>query len=131
IRNRINVDANVTDWLKIGINSQFARRDESNVNTETNIQTLSPWGSLYEDDGTTLKLSPVDDLVASRNPLYDRSFTNRMLDITTVNSTLFLELNLPFGITYRANYTPHFSMRRYFNHQSSDHQEWGLFGGQV
>lgn len=86
---------------------------------------------MYEDDGETLKLSPVDDLVATRNPLYDRNFTDRMLDITTITSTLFAEVKLPFGISYRANYTPHFTMDRYFNHQSSGHQEWGLFGGQV
>lgn len=131
IRNRINIDADVTDWLKIGVNSQFARRDESNVNAGTNIQSISPWGSMYEDDGETLRLSPVDDLVATRNPLYDRAFTDRLLDITTLNSTLFAYIKLPFGITYRANYTPHFRMERYFNHQSSEHQEWGLFGGQV
>jgi TonB-linked SusC/RagA family outer membrane protein len=131
IRNRINIDADVTDWLKLGVNSQFARRDESNVNAGRNIQSLSPWGSMYEDDGKTLRISPVDDLVASRNPLYDRAFTDRLLDITTLTSTLFAYIKLPFGITYRANYTPHFRMERYFNHQSSEHQEWGLFGGQV
>ncbi|WP_353126983.1 SusC/RagA family TonB-linked outer membrane protein [Parapedobacter pyrenivorans] len=131
IRNRINIDADVTSWLKVGINSQFARRDESNVNAGTNIQVISPWGSMYEDDGTSLRLSPVDDLVAARNPLYDRAFTDRLLDITTITSTLFAQVQLPFGISYQANYTPHFNMRRYFNHQSSEHQEWGLFGGQV
>jgi TonB-dependent starch-binding outer membrane protein SusC len=131
IRNRINIDADVTEWLKIGVNSQFARRNESNVNAGTYIRSISPWGSMYEDDGETLTLSPVGDIVASRNPLYDRSFTDRLVDITTINSTLYAFLKLPFGITYRANYTPNFSMRRYFNHRSSEHKEWGLFGGQV
>lgn len=131
IRNRINIDADVTNWLKIGINSQFARRDESNVNAGTDIRVISPWGSMYEDDGTTLRLSPVDDLVAARNPLYDRAFTDRLLDVTTLTSTLFAHVKLPFGITYQTNYTPHFNMRRYFNHQSAAHQEWGRFGGQV
>lgn len=131
IRNRINVDATVTDWLKIGVNSQFARRDESNVNAGTNIQSISPWGSMYEDDGLKLRLSPVDDIVSTRNPLYDRAFTNRLLDYTTLTSTLFAEVKLPLGISYRGNFTPHFTMRRYFNHQSSEHEEWGKFGGQV
>ncbi|HYH55464.1 MAG TPA: SusC/RagA family TonB-linked outer membrane protein, partial [Anseongella sp.] len=106
-------------------------RDESNVNAGTDIRTLSPWGSLYKDDGVTLRLSPVDDVVAARNPLYDRSFTDRLSDVTTFTSTLYADLSLPFGINYRANYTPHFNMRRYFNHQSSAHEEWGRFGGQV
>ncbi|MEX2591577.1 MAG: SusC/RagA family TonB-linked outer membrane protein, partial [Anditalea sp.] len=131
IRNRINLEADVADWLRIGVHYQFARRDESNVNAGTNIQTISPWGSMYEADGETLRLSPVDDLVATRNPHYDRAFTDRLLDITTLTSTLFADVKLPLGISYRANFTPHFTMRRYFNHQSSAHQEWGLFGGQV
>ncbi len=131
IRNRFNIDADVTKWLKVGINSQFARRDESNVNSATNIQTISPYGSMYEDDGDRLRLSPVDDIVSTRNPVYDRSFTDRLNDITTLNSTLFTFIKLPLGITYRMNYTPNFKMVRWFNHMSSQHQEWGLFGGQV
>src|SRR5690606_19703027 len=131
IRGRINLDADVASWLKIGVNTQFARRDESDVDAGTDIRVISPWGSMYEDDGTTLRLSPVDDLVAARNPLYDRAFTDRLEDVTTLTSTLFAHVKLPFGITYQANYTPHFNMRRYFNHQSAEHEEWGLFGGQV
>ncbi len=131
IRNRVNIDANVTDWLNIGVNSQFARRDESNVNVGTNIQSISPWGSMYEDDGKTLRISPVDDLVATRNPLYDRAFTDRLHDFTTINATLFAHIKLPFGITYRANYTPYFENERYYNHKMSQHQEWGLLGGEV
>jgi hypothetical protein len=73
----------------------------------------------------------MDDIVSTRNPIYDREFRTRLLDYTTITSTLFAFVKLPLGITYRANFTPHFSMRRYFDHQSAEHQEWGLFGGQV
>ena len=31
IRSRLNVDFKVTDWLNVGVNSQFADRDESTV----------------------------------------------------------------------------------------------------
>jgi len=131
IRNRINLDADVTDWLRIGVSSQFSRRDESNVNAGTDIRSISPWGSMYKEDGKTLRLSPVDDLVAARNPLYDRAYTNRLQDFTTLNSTLYALIKLPFGLSYQANYTPHFTMQRYFNHQSAEHEEWSRFGGQV
>src|SRR5690606_9702900 len=56
LRARVNLDADVTNWLKIGVNTQFARRDQSNVIAGTGIREISPWGSMYEDDGTTLRL---------------------------------------------------------------------------
>jgi len=63
IRARLNVDANITKWLNVGINTQFANRDESNINASWGlIVNNSPYGSIYKDDGTTIRISPVDDL---------------------------------------------------------------------
>jgi TonB-dependent starch-binding outer membrane protein SusC len=87
IRSRINLDAKVTDWLSVGINTQFANRDESKMNRPDNpdptiqadwgrIINNSPWGSIYNNDGVTWRISPVDDLGrGAKHPLirYDLS----------------------------------------------------------
>ena len=70
LRSRLNLDANITDWLTVGVNSQFANRDESSIPVDWNVmQYDSPWGSYYKDDGVTLRLSPTDNQQrGTRNP---------------------------------------------------------------
>ena len=61
IRSRINLDAKVTDWLTVGVNTQFSNRDESKMNRYNSDNSLkdptiqadwalrvnnSPWGSI-------------------------------------------------------------------------------------
>jgi len=130
LRSRVNLDAKVTDWLNVGVNAQFSSRDESNINAVwQDIYRASPWGSLYKDDGTSLRLSPTDDLVGSKNPIYDRSFQDRKRDFVTLLGTLYANIKLPFGISYQANFSPRFEFFRHLNHQSAFHEEWTRFGG--
>lgn len=149
IRSRLNLDADVTKWLKIGINTQFANRDESHLNSDWangwaddadptvnadwgRIVNNSPWGSIYNDAGTALRISPVDDLGrGAKHPLYDMQFQDRMRVYNTITNTLFAKLTLPLGITYELNFAPRFEFYKYFNHQSALHEEWAKFGGQA
>jgi TonB-dependent starch-binding outer membrane protein SusC len=129
LRSRINLDAKITDWLSVGLNTQFAKRDESNINAVwQDVYRASPWGSLLKDNGA-LRLSPTDDLVGSKNPIYDRSFQNRLREYKTLINTLFANVTLPFGISYQLNFSPRFETLRHYNHQSSLHEEWTRFGG--
>src|SRR5690606_14304793 len=44
IRSRVNLDVNVTDYLAVGLNSQFSDRDESQVPVAwTQMVNVSPW----------------------------------------------------------------------------------------
>lgn len=130
IRSRVNLDAKVTKWLNVGINTQFAKRDESSIEgTWGDVYRASPWGSLYNDDGTKLRLSPTDDLVGSRNPVYDREYQDRLREFTTLITTIYANVKLPFGISYQANYSPRLEFFRHYNHQSAAHEEWSRFGG--
>lgn len=146
IRTRINLDADVTKWLKIGMNTQFANRDESHLNsnfanTSANPTVNaawglrvnnSPWGSIYNNDGVTIRISPVDDLGrGAKYPLYDMMFQDRFRVYNTLNNTLFAKLTLPLGITYELNFSPRFQFYKYYNHQSALHEEWAKFGGQA
>lgn len=133
IRSRFNLDAKVSEWLSVGINTQFANRDESNINAEwERIINNSPWGSIYNDDGVTLRISPVDDLGrGARHPLYDKIFQNRLYTINTLNNILYAQIKLPYNISYQVNFTPRFTWTDYLNHWSAKHDEWKLFGGRA
>jgi len=142
IRGRINLDAKVTEWLSVGINTQFSDRNESNMNRPDDpdptiqadwgrIINNSPWGSIYNDDGETWRISPVDDLGrGARHPLYDRRFQERRRFYNTLNTNLYATITLPFNISYQVNYSPRYQWYEFMNHQSSKHEEWGRFGGQ-
>jgi TonB-dependent starch-binding outer membrane protein SusC len=104
IRSRFNLKANITDFLDVGINAQYSRRDESSqfpslLNTIGN----SPLGSLYNEDGT-YKLYPHNDGHRfAGNPFYyeysDKSYINDNL-----MSNIFAEIELPWNFNYRCNW---------------------------
>jgi TonB-linked SusC/RagA family outer membrane protein len=133
IRSRLNVDAKVTDWLSVGLNTQFATRDESNINADWGqIWLSSPWGSIYKDDGVTYRISPVDDLGrGAKYPLYDKMYTERRRVYNTLTSSLYGKVTFPLGITYQINYSPRYQWYDNMNHRSALHEEWALFGGEA
>ena len=132
IQSRLNLESKVAEWIIVGLNTQFANRDESGITADwQGIQRNSPWGSVYEEDGITLRYRPTDDIGDARIPIYDLEFRDRFQTYNTFISNLYTELKLPFGITYRLNFAPRFEWRKYLDHQSALHQEWGKFGGQA
>lgn len=133
IRSRVNLEAKVTDFLTVGLNSQFANRDESNINAAWGrIVDNTPWGSIYKDDGVTIRISPVDDLGrGAKHPLYDKMFQDRREFYNTFDNNLYAKIKLPLGITYQVNFTPRFEWFEYMNHRSAKHEEWTKFGGEA
>lgn len=131
IRSRINLDAKVTNWFTAGLNLQYSNRDESAIPVDwASAEYNSPWGSVYKDDGVTMRLTSTED-VLNTNPIYARAFQNRKVTYNTIVSSLYAELKLPLGITYRSTFSPRFEFHKYMNHQSAKHETWALFGGQV
>ncbi|KAF0239060.1 MAG: TonB-dependent receptor [Prolixibacteraceae bacterium] len=147
IRGRVNLDAKVTDWLTVGMNTQFSDRDESRMNRanadgsnpDPTIQAdwgtrinNSPWGSIYNNDGVTWRISPVDDLGrGARHSLYDMTFQERRRFYNTLNANLYATIKLPFNISYQINFAPRYQWYEFMNHQSTKHEEWARFGGQA
>jgi len=119
MRSRINLDLKITDWLKVGTNTQFSYRDEGGV--QTNLRELaymSPYGSMWEDDGS-VRWYP-NDYSAARNPLLDYYGTDQMLDINSLFSIVYAEFKLPLGITYRVSYQPNISITKEANYYSTN-----------
>lgn len=130
IQSRLKLEAEVTKFLTVGINTQFADRDESGVPLNWGlIVNNSPYGSMYNDDSSDYRYSPQDDPGGgSRNPLLGPKYTDRLKKYYTLNSIIYGKVTLPFDITYTVNFTPEFEWYQYFNHnfsQDPDHQKTG------
>ena len=139
IRSRINLEGKVNKFLTVGLNTQFSDRDESHTRFDNDpsptyanwgmIVNNSPWGQEYDNAGNLL-LSPVDEPGGgSRHPFIAMAYTDRMRNYTTLISSLYAKVALPFGATYQINFSPRFEWFKYFNHQSAAHPEWKLRGG--
>ena len=60
VRSRINIESEISKWLSVGVNAQFANRTDGSVAVDlTSASKASPYGSMYEPDGS-LKWYPHD-----------------------------------------------------------------------
>ncbi|MCH7410436.1 SusC/RagA family TonB-linked outer membrane protein [Belliella sp. DSM 111904] len=128
-RSRVNLEGKVNKFLTVGMNTQFANRDESQVPVGWGaIRTLSPWGTEFEEDGS-LKWRPNNEQSGGKHPSYDRTYIDRVQREFTINSTLYAALDLPYGFSFRTNFTPRFEFYERYNHESAAHVEWAERGG--
>lgn len=119
-RTRFNLEAKAAKFLSVGINMQFADRDESQIPVSWGqMVNASPYGELYKADGVTLRDSPNDDIGNNTNPFLDNVYTNRLQKTNSLFGTIYAKGNLPFGFSYQVNFTPTFQFYRYFNGRSA------------
>lgn len=131
VRSRLNIEGKVNDFLSVGMHTQFADRDESQVPVDWGLaRVLSPWGSEFDEEGF-YKFQPNEERSGGNHPYYAPSLTDRRQKETTLNSTLFANVTLPFGISYQLNFTPRFEYYERYNHESSKHEDWANDGGRV
>ncbi len=129
IRSRVNIEGKPAKFLKVGLNAQFSYRDESPVAVnDGQYKVLTPYSSFYEDDGETMRLYPNEDIQAF-HPLLQRKYRTRETEYFTLFPKIYSILELPFGITYTLNYTTRFVFYHNHVHDSSEHPQWGLYGG--
>lgn len=116
IRTRLNLEAKAAKFMTVGINMQFADRDESTVPvTWAQMVNASPYGEKYKADGVTLRDSPNDDVGNNLNPFLDNTYTNRLSKTNTLFGSIYAKGNLPLGFSYQVNFTPSYTFFRYFN----------------
>ncbi len=119
-RTRINLEARAAKFMNVGINMQFADRDESQVPvTWSQMINASPYGEKFKADGVTLRDSPNDDIGNNTNPFLDNTYTNRLQKENTFFGTIYAKGTLPFGFSYQSNFTPNFTFYRFFNGRSA------------
>ncbi|MFY9153192.1 MAG: TonB-dependent receptor [Prolixibacteraceae bacterium] len=109
--NRISIlgkiNATITDWLKIGVDGSFSKRDYSGFAANIgSAQTMSPYGVQYRDDQGNLEKYPYTQ--SSINPLWGVD------DNTADNSDIrhnyrlntYASIDIPWikGLNYRLNF---------------------------
>ena len=131
IRARINVENKVQNFLTYGVNAQFTARNEGYTGNDTDYySTLSPYGSLYQEDGKTLKYYPNDNN-NEINPLVTPAYTDKADNIENLNASIYLKMKLPMGFSVESTYSPRFEWQNYMYHKSADHPSSGTEGGYV
>lgn len=118
IRSRLNLDMKVTEWLNIGMNMQYSYRDQSSVPASLpNLYQVSPYSSMYEEDGT-INFYPHGYL--SPNPLINTLGQDRDYTVQSLFASLYGEIKLPFGITYRLSFQPRSTLAKDYNYWSTE-----------
>jgi TonB-linked SusC/RagA family outer membrane protein len=112
---RVNLDNQITSWLKIGVNAQFAERDLSgNEGNVASAYGATPYSAVWLDEAHTdpAPLSNEDGLITGM--LFDAIIKkNRELQ-RNLFANFFGIVDIPFlpGLTYRVNYSPNY---RWYN----------------
>ncbi len=103
ISSRLNVGVQATDWLKVGINSGYSSRDDSGVRASLVPTTyLSPYASLYLEDGVSPRPLPMDiGLVA--NPIISNVLDDRKSITNVLFTNGFIDLDIWKGLSYKLN----------------------------
>ncbi|WP_194086705.1 SusC/RagA family TonB-linked outer membrane protein [Maribellus luteus] len=119
LRSRLNNEYKINDWLKVGVNLQYAFRDESTVTAnigEAGVQ--SPYSKVFNDDGT-INWYPYGYEV-SRNPLLNTFGQDRLRKVQGLFAVLYSEITLPYGFSYRFSFQPHIQNIKDYNYWSPD-----------
>ena len=129
-RTRVNLETRIASFISVGMNMQFADRNESAVPVAWNqMINASPYGELYKSDGETLRDSPNDDIGNNINPLLSNAYTTRLERTNSLFGSIYAKGNLPFGFSYQVNFTPNFNFYRFFNAVSAKHFQMIARGG--
>lgn len=127
-RTRLNLDAKITNFLTVGMNTQFVQRDGSDIAADWIQYTkLTPYGSLTNEDGT-MKLNPGDD-TSAKHPLIDAHYTDKRNIVNNLNANIYAKVSLPFNVSYQMNFSPRYEWSTDYLHKSSKHPDWKNFGG--
>ncbi|TVT41404.1 TonB-dependent receptor [Hymenobacter setariae] len=103
---RSNIDATLTPWLRVGTSAFYSTSNDDGGRADLSLaQVLSPYGSVYNADGTyTIYPQPPEQLV--KNALLGLT-TQRLDRINQLTGTGYAEVEPTFlsGLKYRLNAT--------------------------
>lgn len=129
IRSRINLEADVTEWLSVGTNTQISLRDESPIAIDPSFYN-TPYSSMYEADGKTLEFAP-SGYINAPNFWLEMTYHERFRKFNSLMSKLYGRLTLPLGITFTTEFIPRLNWNREYEHWSSEHLNWAPQGGRA
>jgi TonB-linked SusC/RagA family outer membrane protein len=111
IRSRLNADFTVTDWLNVGLNTQFSDRDESSVPATLSFYVNSPYGEMWDAEGN-LKRYPHGH---SDNPLLAYYRTDLMNKTNSLFTNMYANIKLPLGFNFKVSFQPRYQTTKYLS----------------
>lgn len=110
-RARVNLEANVTSYLSMGLNVQFSENSEPQGIPDAGAayDKNSPLGSLYNADGT-YKIEPHDDNLGVNPYLYE--YKDNYYKTRETFASLYGKITLPFGVTLKTTWTNRYVMNQ-------------------
>ncbi|MBO2008834.1 TonB-dependent receptor [Siccationidurans soli] len=114
---RTNIDANLTNWLRVGTSAFYANNDDGGGRANlSSAQIASPYGNVYNPDGT-YTIFPQQPEQLFNNPLIGTT-TTRESRVNQLTGTGYLEVAPTFlsGLKYRLNVTYGYRTYRFANY---------------
>lgn len=102
---RINVNSNLTSWLKIGVKSSYSIRDYSGSSPSMNLATqFSPFASVYDDNG---RYRQYPQTTTSFESPYWSMATDDLERYNNLNAVLDGTITVPWvkGLSYTLTYS--------------------------
>ncbi|MBC6611134.1 TonB-dependent receptor [Hymenobacter sp. BT507] len=119
---RTNIDANLTPWLRVGTSSFFSTNNDNGGRADLTLaQVTSPYGNLYNPDGSTYAIYPQLPELLIKNPLLALNTTRESV-VNQLTGTGYAEVAPTFapGLKYRLNATYSFRPYRYAYYEGRD-----------
>lgn len=113
---RINVESKLTDWLKVGVKSNYSIRDYSGSSPSLNkAAQFSPYASLYDESGKYLQYPQTT--TSFESPFWSME-TNDLEKYNTLGAILNAKVTVPWvkGLSYEMVYSHNlrWSQNNYF-----------------
>lgn len=125
LRASMRMSGKVTKWLEIGGNVNFQHRSDGDTTYptrdeywEANIMRFSPYAVPNDPETGELLQYPLGGTNRGKvysNFLFDERYHKMERGYMTLNSKFYVNLNLPFGITYQFNISPRYQY--YYNRE--------------
>lgn len=126
IRSRFNADFKITDWLNVGGNFQFSDRDEASVPARlTAFYELSPFGQMYEEDGT---LTRYPHGQYTESPLLEYHRVSVLDKTNTLFSNMYANVKLPFGFNFKVSFQPRYEASKDYRFTTISDRLGGVAG---
>lgn len=119
---RINLESEITKWLSIGTQTIYARRDFSGAKASLNaFYQTSPYGSLYNEDGTPREFVVDGENVAGNALYYPYYNVNENIQ-NNLFANFYADISFPFieGLTYKFSASPNVRWNHSYSYQKQD-----------
>lgn len=119
---RSNIENKITNWLSVGLNASFLKRDLSGRVADIGSAYYNgPYGTWYYDDGHPTRWTVAEDQVSS-NPMYNPYLITNEEIYYNIFSNFYTIVDIPFvkGLSYRLNYSPNFRTDHNYNFTKQD-----------